>query len=247
MGRASRPARRGAWLPGLMTALVAGLAAGAASAAEPALSGFWAPAAPAGALRMSDGKPPPLNAAAAKLYRQRQAPGARGARGFDNGLQCRPLGIPRLMAESRFELVQTAAAVVFLSEWNRLQRLVELRAHNAFDKAYPYYLGHPAGMWQGQTLVVDSEYFNADTVLDASGLPHSDALHVIEHYRLRGPNELENTVTIEDAKTFTRPWQTVLRYQRLPADTQLTEDVCVQRLGLQGLNTHKNHLPGTKH
>lgn len=225
-------------------ALAGSFASSLASAATaPDLSGFWKPAAQADSLRTTSGEAPPLNAAAKKTYEQRLAAAKTGDRSFDNALQCRPPGVPRLMAESPFEIGQTDKEVVFLYQWNRLQRLVELRAHNDFDHVYPYYLGHPAGRWQGDTLVIDSVDFNDDTALDASGLPHSDALHVVERLRLKDASTLVDTITIEDGKTFTRQWETTLTYTRLPANTRLDQDVCVERLGLKGLNTNKNRLP----
>jgi hypothetical protein len=224
-------------------ALVSTLATTPATAAAPDLSGFWKPAAPVETLRTTTGEAPPLTAVARKTYEQRLAAARAADRSFDNELQCRPPGVPRLMAESPFEIGQSDKEVAFLYQWNRLQRLVELRAHDDFDHVYPYYLGHPVGRWQGDTLLIDSIDFNDDTALDASGLPHSDALHVVEKLRLKDPNTLVDTITIEDPKTFTRAWETTLSYARLPADTRLVQDVCVERLGLKGLNTNKNRLP----
>lgn len=216
----------------------------AQAATTPDLSGFWQPSATVTTLRTATGEAPPLAPAAKKLYDQRVAAAARGDHSYDNELGCRPPGLPRLMAESAFEIGQTPRDIVFLYQWNRLQRPIAMRSkHDDFDHAYPYYLGHPIGTWQGDTLVIDSIYFNTDTVLDASGLPHSDALHVVEHLKLKDASTLEDTVTIEDPKTFTQSWQTVLTYQRMSADARLPEDVCVQRLGLKDLNTNKNHVP----
>lgn len=232
----------------LTAAVLAALSMSAAQAAStPDLHGFWKASPAVTQLRAVDGSAPPLNAAAQALYAQRQAAAKQGDRSFDNELMCRPPGVPRLAAESPFELAQTPTEFAFLYQWNRLQRPIEVRsAHSEFDHAYPYYLGHPIASWQGDTLVIDSIYFNTDTVLDASGLPHSDALHLIEHLKLRDANTLVDTITIEDAKTFTHSWQTQLTFARMSADTRFEEDVCVERLGIKTLNTNRNHLSGVK-
>lgn len=215
-----------------------------ARAATPGLSGFWKPVQHVQALRTVDGQAPPLNAQGRKLYDANLAAAARGDRSFDNALSCRPIGIPRLLTQSAFELGETPRDVVFLYEWNRLQRPAEVRTqHTDFDRVYPYYLGHPAAHRDGNALVVDSVYFNEDTVLDDSGLPHSDALHTVERYELKGADRLEVTVTIEDPKLYASSWQTRLQFQRLPADARLAQDVCEDRLGLQNLNTNRNRLP----
>jgi hypothetical protein len=220
--------------------LLGALAWAGIAAAAPDLSGFWQPDVKVNALRTRDDAAPPLLPSMQPLYASRLAAAQSGDRAFDNELQCRPAGIPRLMAESPFELVQTDREFAFLYEWNRLQRVVEVRTqHNAFDHAYPYYLGHPIASWRGNTLVIDSIYFNTDTVLDASGLPHSDALHVTERLQLQEPNTLQDLISIEDPKTFTRPWETLLVFHRMPPGTHFPEDVCVQRLGLKDLNSKR--------
>jgi len=223
------------WLAGRSPLIAAGVDIG----------GFWQPAQPIAALRTLEGDSPPLTPAAQALYNRRLQAAKSGDRAFDNELTCRPPGIPRLLVQSAFELVQTDTELAFLFQWNRLQRPMEIRAqHSSFDRAYPYYLGHPIASWQGDTLTIDSIDFNDDTLLDDSGLPHSDALHVVEHLRLTDHDTLEDTLSIEDPKSFTRTWQTRLRFKRLSPETHFDEDVCVERLGLKTLNTHKNHLPG---
>ncbi|MFT3905271.1 MAG: hypothetical protein QM718_03075 [Steroidobacteraceae bacterium] len=231
-------------LLGMGLAMAVALGGSAQAAGTPDLSGFWKPAQPVSALRTSDGKAPPLNALGQKLYAANQAAAKAGDRSFDNGTMCRPLGVPRLLTQSAFELGQTPRDVVFLYQWNRLQRPAEVRnTHSDFDHAYPYYLGHPIARWDGNALVLDSVYFNEDTILDDSGLPHSDALHVVERYTLKDKDTLVATVTIDDSKLYSQSWQTTLTFQRMSADTRLPEDVCEDRLGLQNLNTNKNRLP----
>lgn len=226
--------------------MLAGLLCGSASLAAPAdFGGFWKPDPVVTQLHTTTGAAPPLTAAAQALYAQRQAEAKSGDQSFDNELMCRPGGIPRLLTQSAFELVVTEQTLVFLFDWNRVQRVVDVRPeHSEFDHAYPYYLGHPIASWQGGALSIDSIYFNDDTLLDGTGLPHSDALHVVEHLTLAGANTLLDRVRIEDPKSYTQPWEAELRFTRLPADTHFDEDVCVERLGLKTLNTHKNHVPG---
>lgn len=228
----------------LLLAGAARVASSGTTTAPPDLGGFWQAGSVATPLQTLDGKEPPFTAAGRKAYAANQAAAKRGDRSFDNALQCRPMGIPRLSTESAFELFQTDHEVVFLYEWNRLQRMVELRnQHNDFDAAYPYYLGHPMARWQDDTLVIDSVNFNDDTVLDSTGLPHGTSLHVVERLRLLDTNTLEQIVTIEDPLMYVRPWQTRLRFHRLPADTNFPEDICVDRLNLKTLNTNKNRRP----
>ena len=40
----------------------------------------------------------------------------------------------------------------------------------------PFWNGHSAGHWEGETLIIQSAGFNESTFVDATGLPHSDQL-----------------------------------------------------------------------
>ena len=67
-------------------------------------------------------------------------------------------------------------------------------------------MGDPRGHWEGDTLVVESIGFKAETWFDHSGNFHSDALKVIERFQRTAPDTITYEATIEDQKVFTRPW-----------------------------------------
>src|SRR5437870_13106505 len=88
------------------------------------------------------------------------------------------------------------------------------------DDVAPYpahaYMGHSAGHWDGDTLVVDVSSFTPYTWFDRSGNFHSDALHVVERYTPITRDAIQYEATIEDSKVFTRPWKISLPlYRRL--------------------------------
>lgn len=209
-----------------------------------ALSGFWQPTKKIETLLTSDGKAPPLTAAGKKVYDANLAAAKAGNRDFDIERKCLPLGMTRLLAESPFELLQGKKEAAFIFEWNHLVHMINLRDKHEREKyenqyAYPYYNGHSIGYAKGSTLVIDSIYFNEDNTLDKSGLPHSENLHITQNLQLKDANTLENTVTIEDAQFYSKPWQTKFTYTRLPAGTYLKDDVCTERLGLKKLNSEQ--------
>ena len=74
-------------------------------------------------------------------------------------------------------------------------------------------------------MVVDTVGFNDQSWLDASGHPHSDAMHVTERFHRRDFGHMEVQVTIDDPKTFTQPF-TFQFNQRLIPDTDLMETYC---------------------
>ena len=77
--------------------------------------------------------------------------------------------------------------------------------------------------------VVTVTNFNDQTWFDSAGNFHSDALRVVERYTRTGPDHLMYEATIEDPKTFTRPWRIRLPlYRRVEPNAQLLEFKCVE-------------------
>jgi hypothetical protein len=78
-------------------------------------------------------------------------------------------------------------------------------------------------------LVVDAKGFNDATWFDRAGDFHSDGLHVIERYTPLGRDVMQYEATIEDSKTFTRPWKISMPlYRHVEKNAQLLEFKCVE-------------------
>ena len=91
----------------------------------------------------------------------------------------------------------------------------------------PSWLGYSIGKWDGDSLVVDTAGFNDRSWLDAFGHPHSDAMRVTERLHRRDFGHTEVEITVDDPKTYTKPF-TVKLNQRLLPDTDLIESVCLE-------------------
>ncbi|HTP40242.1 MAG TPA: hypothetical protein VMI92_11790 [Steroidobacteraceae bacterium] len=219
--------------PVLLAGLLAPLLAGAAG--KPDFNGVWRVETPVVQLVTRDGKPPPLLPAAQKIHEQRMAQLRKGDRSFDATLQCKPMGEPRTAYDPEggdFEILVNPAVVVFAHTWNRMIRFVYI-TKAAVDPIGPTYYGTANGQWQHGTLVVDAEDFHDTTLLDRSGLPHSEQLKLTERYRLlKGGAQLEEVLRFEDPETFSRPWEARVVYRRVPG-AHIAEDVCIERLGIK--------------
>lgn len=82
------------------------------------------------------------------------------------------------------------------------------RPHPSLDDYEPSYFGHSVGHWEGDTLVVDTVHFNERFwfARRPTGMVHTDALHMIEHFTRPDYDTLHYEVTIDDPKAYTRPW-----------------------------------------
>ena len=74
--------------------------------------------------------------------------------------------------------------------------------------------------------MVDVANNNDKTWFDMAGDFHSDALHVVERYRMTDADTIQYEATIEDSKVFTKPWTIRLPLQRRTDRDRLFEYVC---------------------
>ncbi|MEO8100370.1 MAG: hypothetical protein ABI811_21905 [Acidobacteriota bacterium] len=135
------------------------------------------------------------------------------------------------------KLIQTTREIVLLAEANSGTRQIftDGRALPNKDDVQPWWYGYSVGKWDGDTLVVESTGFLDEGWIDEQGSPLSNAAKVTE--RIRRPNygTLQIEITVNDPKTYTKPW-TVTANQRLMADDELIEFVCGEN------NTGLRHL-----
>jgi hypothetical protein len=194
-----------------------------AAAPAPDIGGvYWATTYDSHIVPMGGGMPPYKPAAMAE-YRKNMADLVAGK--FDDHARsyCLPDGVPRaLEAPYPFEIVQVPqrGELYLLYEINHMIRRVDMQKPLPSDKelaVLPYYAGHSAGHWDGDTLVIESSGFNDTTFLDNSGAPHSDQLRTTERIRkLPDGKTLEDVVTIHDPEVFTKDWQARFVYQARP-------------------------------
>ena len=115
--------------------------------------------------------------------------------------------------------------VAFLFEQNSWFVVVPIdgRPHR---KGIATWFGDSVGHWEGDdTLVVDTVNFNGKTRLDTVGHPHSDQLHLIERFSRPDLGHMSYEVTVEDAKTFTKPWKNIRTFTLRP-DWEIMEYSC---------------------
>ncbi len=89
------------------------------------------------------------------------------------------------------------------------------------------WMGWSNGHWEGDTLVVVVTDQNDQTWFDRAGDFHSDALKVTERYTPRSADTLMYEATIEDPKTFSRPWKISMPlYRHVEKNAQIMEYKC---------------------
>jgi hypothetical protein len=178
---------------------------------------------PAGQSVVVGGAIPYLPAALAKRDENRAAwPAA------DPEAKCYMPGIPRAnYMPFPFQIVQGTNTIAFAYEFATANRVVRMTNHT--KAPVPSWMGWSNGRWEGDTLVIEVTGNNELTWFDRSGNFHSDAMKVTERFTLRNPDVIDYAATIDDPKTFTRPWTISFPlYRRLEKNAQLLEYKCVE-------------------
>ena len=163
-----------------------------------------------------DGKIPPLTAEAqardAARIQARQTSGRGPADSYeDRSLYDRCLtrgfptsGMPTIYGNSS-RIVQGPGYIAIQYEMIHETRLIpidrEPRAH--VGRAIQLDMGDPRGHWEGETLVVETSNFRTRSAYRAA---NPDTLRFVERFTRVAPNKVRWSVTVEDPKTWTRPW-----------------------------------------
>lgn len=195
-----------------------------------AMLGIWVPDAAPEALLAVDGSPAPLTPEAARIHAERLERVQSGDHSFDQTTWCAGPGMPRVLTMPYpFEIRRDGDYLAFIHGWYRWHRIVDLAGGAVDDPPLPLTMGFPVGHWEGDTLVIRTVGLSDVTVLDATGLPHSDQMALTERLRVLPDGRLEDRLTIEDPDTYTAPWDVVLYFHR-DAAAHVVDDICPDRI-----------------
>lgn len=196
------------------------------------ISGVWWATTFSPKIELIGGGELPYNAAGKAAYEKNIAALKSGEMTDAARRFCVPDGVPRILETPYpFEIVQTPGQITMVHELNHAVRVVTM--DRPLPKTedlipYPYYNGHSAGRWEGNTLVLETAGFNDKTFLDATGAPHSDSIRTVERIRRIAPDQLEDVVTVHDPEMFTRDWSARFVY-RLRNDVRIEDYVCGEK------------------
>ena len=155
--------------------------------------------------------------------------------------QCWPAGLPLIMTRVwPIAMMQYPTAIYMISEFMNSVRIVYLdgRQHSDPDVVVPSWNGESIGRWEGDTLVVDTKYFTGHHHWIDSGIPASDALHIVERIKpLNDGNTLQIEYELTDPKSFEGTWKYTKRWRRVE-DRDIAEVSCLPELN--------DHMPTTK-
>jgi hypothetical protein len=182
---------------------------------------------------------PTLLPAADATYKATQAKDHIDHQGTDPYLSCYPPGVPRiLLIPFPVEIIQTRARVLMLFEYDHFVRQIYTDGREHPKDTDPTWMGNSIGNWDSDTLVVDTVGFNDKTWLDMLGLPHSEALHLVERIRRVDHETLQDDIVIDDPRTFAKPWN-VQKIFKLRPKWDIMEYICEDNFARPKTGTEK--------
>jgi hypothetical protein len=108
------------------------------------------------------------------------------------------------------QIVQGQGYVTILQEMVHEARIIPLDGRPHASSNIRSYMGDARGHWDGNTLVVETTNFlpgKTGIGLNGGGTPTSEALKLTERYTRVDPNTINYEVTIDDPKTYARPFK----------------------------------------
>jgi hypothetical protein len=145
--------------------------------------------------------------------------------------RCLPPGGPRqFQMANGFQFIEQpelGRILVLLGGGDRNWRVIYTDGRPAAqgDDLVLTYYGTSVGHWEKDTLVVDSVGFNERFWMSNNGLPNTEALHLTERFSRPDLNTLKYEVTVNDPRTYTRPWSSGWTVAWVP-DREIQEYFC---------------------
>lgn len=186
----------------------------------PDISGVWVRVdEPAKQGTSKEGWPaaPPLKGAFAATWKQRVADAATATRKDDPVRGCLPPGMPRFITgmTGPMLILQTPGRVMLYRDGIPVRRVwLDGRPLPAAKDLESFSNGNARGHYEGKDLVTEVIGIR-DQPIDATGIPHSDALKIVERFHRNDDNTLRVEVTLTDPVAFTKPMKSTVTYSML--------------------------------
>ena len=146
----------------------------------------------------------------------------------DPSLKCYQAGVPRATyLPTPLQILQSPGNFAIVYQENHAFRVFHPDTRPHFDST-DWWMGDTRYRWEGVTLVADVAAMTDQAWLDHAGNFHSTEAHIVERYRLIGPDALEYEARIEDPVVYSMPWtlRTVLYRVKQPG-ARIIEDECL--------------------
>src|ERR1700719_599470 len=124
-----------------------------------------------------------------------------------------------------FHIFQSPGLVVINPEMIHSARIIPLDGTPHLGKNLHQWLGDSRGHWEGDTLVVETTNFRTDPGVVFQGA-NPDTYKITERFSRVDASTLNYEFTIDDPKTWTKPWTAVIPWNKIDPAEQMYEYAC---------------------
>jgi hypothetical protein len=150
--------------------------------------------------------------------------------------RCITRGVPAGMFpagyNNAYQILQPPGYLVILSEMIHEARVIPVDGRPHLPQSIRQWNGDSIGHWEGNVLVVDTKNFNGKGMVATSaatgrirGIHESEALHLVERFKLLDAKTISYEVTIDDSTIYSAPWKVSLLLTK-DANYQIYEYAC---------------------
>jgi hypothetical protein len=146
----------------------------------------------------------------------------------DPEIKCYLPGVPRATyMPFPFQIFESDKAFFIAYEYAGAVRNVYLK--DPGPAQVDTWMGQSVGRWEGDTFVVDVTGLNDMSWFDRAGNHHTESLKVTERYTMLDADHIQYEATMEDPRTFTRPWKISMPlYRHINRNARLGQFKCVE-------------------
>jgi hypothetical protein len=128
-----------------------------------------------------------------------------------------------IIYNNTYQIFQSPGYVVISVEMIHSARIIPVDGRPHIGKSLRQWLGDSRARWEGTTLVVETTNFRTDDGV-VYGNADPETFRIVERFARVDANTINYTFTVEDPRTWTRPWTAMIPWTR--TEDQLYEYAC---------------------
>jgi hypothetical protein len=157
----------------------------------------------------------------------------------------RSMGYPMMMAfPAPLQFLVTPEETTIINPYRDIRHVyTDGRQHLAEEDRWSTWWGDSVGLWEGDTLVIDTvsvrrygiDDFTKPGMFEVMSIPPlTEQAHYVERLRKTGPDRIEGEFTIEDPVALSQPWIVKVAWKRAPGlDRMFSVDFENDRVGFE--------------
>ena len=151
------------------------------------------------------------------------------AKNGDYAGSCLPFGFARsVYGPHPTQIIQDNDYAVFLFEQNSMFHIVPIDGRGFTKDLPPSWFGVSIGHWDADTLIIETQNMNGWAKVDTIGHPLSNKAKITQTFKRVNFGTIDHTFTVDDPKTYTKPWTLHDTWPMEPWGLVLMEYACME-------------------